>query len=101
MAENKAAEESWNVIEALAPLATKAPAPLTQSEPRVLNVRRIREQMSLLTRTSKELQKIEELNANVPKDLGFTLVMYSEDGKEIGFVHNITKWDPSTLLNNE
>ena len=57
--------------------------------------------MSLLPRTSEELPKIEELNADIPKDLDFTLVMYSEDGKEIGFVHNVTQWNPSALLNNE
>ena len=57
--------------------------------------------MSLLPRTSEELLKIEEMNSDVPKDSDFTLVMYSEDGKEIGFVHSVTQQDPSALLNNE
>ena len=45
--------------------------------------------------------KIEELNSDVPKDPDFTLVIYNEDGKEIEFVHNVTQWDPSALLNHE
>jgi len=55
----------------------------------------------MLPRTTEGLLKIEELNADVSKDPDFTLVMYSEDDKEIGFIHNVTQWDPSALLNNE
>ena len=50
--------------------------------------------MSMLLRTTEELLKIEELNVDVPKDLDFILVMYSEDNKEIELVHNDTQWDP-------
>ena len=57
--------------------------------------------MSMLPKIKEKLLKLEELDTGVPKDPDITLVMCSEDGKEIGFVHNITKWDPSTLLNNK
>jgi len=79
----KRLRKAENVIEAPAPLTTQVPGPLTQSEPRVVNVRRIREQMSLLLRTTDELMKIKEINIGLSKDPDFALVMYSEDGKEI------------------
>ena len=57
--------------------------------------------MSLLPRTTEELMKIKELNVDVPKDLDFTLEMYSKDDREIGFVHNVAPWNPSALLNHK
>ena len=46
--------------------------------------------MSLLPKINEKLLKLEELDTDVPKDPDITLVMCSEDGKEIGFVQNVT-----------
>ena len=81
--------------------ATVAGEVSAYEDPHISVVREIRVAVSMGPRTYAEFMKLVELNADIPKDPDFTLVMYNEDGKEIGFVHNVTQWDPSALLNHE
>ena len=48
--------------------------------------------------TEAEFLKLVELNADVPRDSNFTVQMYWEDDKDIGFVHNVNYWDATAQL---
>ena len=47
-------------------------------------------------RTEAEFLKLVELNADIPRDLNFTVRMYWEDDKDVGFIRNVNYWDPTT-----
>jgi len=81
------------VAKSSAPAATEAPV---VENSRISMAREIRVAMSIGPKTYAESMKLEELNADVPKDTDFTVQMYREDVKDIGFVRNVTQWDPTT-----